>query len=95
MLHQGPHLPGHGENVGRKPHLAVPVIFFALQQLRIGHDDGKGRLQLVGGVGDKLALLLPSPLHRFHCPGGQFDADPQKSKKAEHADEDAVLDQIV
>ena len=46
-------------------------------------------------AGHKLALLLPSPLHRFHCPGGQFDADPQKSKKAEHADEDAVLDQIV
>ena len=95
LLHQGPHLPGHGEDIGGKLRLTVPVIFPALQQLGVSHDDGQGGLQLVGSVRNKLTLLLPGPFHRLYRPGGQLEADGKKGEKAEHTDEDTVLGQIV
>ena len=47
----------------------LPAFFsvrLAGRQLRRGQDHRQGRFQLVGGVGDKLLLLLPGLLHRLH-----------------------------
>ena len=37
----------------------------------VGQNDGEGGFELVGGVGHKLALLLPGPLHRAQGHGGE------------------------
>ena len=50
-------------------------------QLRVGQDDGQGRLQLVGGVGQKLPLLRPGPFHRAGHPPAQDHGHRQQQNK--------------
>ena len=94
-LHQPAHLLGHGENALGELGLGLGLVVGALKQLGVGHDDGQGGLQLVGRVGDKLPLLLPSTVHRPHRPAGQQQADDQEKPKADHADEHTGAQQIV
>ena len=82
VLHQAFHLVGHGKDAVHTAALILPVGH--LQKLCVGHDDGEGCFQLVGGVGYKLPLLVPGLLHRADHPPCQQHRNAQEYPQTQH-----------
>ena len=82
VLHQAAHLVGHGEDAVHAAALIFP--FGHLQKLCIGHDDGEGCFQFVGGIGYKLPLLIPGLLNRADHPPCQQHRNAQEYPQAQH-----------
>lgn len=85
LLHQGFHAPGLGADVVAPPGGPVGQVR-RLEHLRVGEDHRQRRFQLMGGVGEELALLAPGPLHRPGGPAGQEDGHAQKQQQRRRAD---------
>ena len=80
LLHQPLHLLGLGEDVVRPP--GGPLLQGqGGEELRVGENHRQRCFQLVGGVGEELALLAPGPLHGLCRPPGQDDRHPQQQQK--------------
>ena len=95
VLHQPPHLPGHGEDVVRHPAPGRFLTVRGLEQLGVGENDGQRGFQLMGCVGHKLALLLPGLFHRPDGPPGQQDAQHQEHREAGQPDENTAAPEIL
>ena len=94
LLHQRAHLPGHSQDALLKCFPAGLLVFPTLQQLRVGDDHRQGRFQLMGGIRQKLLLLLPRRVHRADGPPGQKQAQPQKTGKAQKPHQNRVFQEI-
>ena len=77
---------GFGEDVVRPP--GGPLLQGqGGEELRVGENHRQRRFQLVGGVGEKLALLAPGPLHGGCRPPGQDGGNPQQQQKRRQGDD--------
>ena len=90
VLHQSLHLPCLLLGVAQPLGLAVHRVRRVGQHnAGIGQDHRKRRFQLMGGVGDELALLLPGLFHRPEGQGGQKQTDEEKGGHGQQPDEQA------
>ena len=91
IQHQSPHPVRLPADVSR-PALERRVLLGAVRQdhLRVGEDHRQRRLQLVGGVGHELGLLLPGPAHGPDDQSRQKPGEGQKHRQQSQPQQQAV-----
>ena len=92
LLHQSAHLLRLGMDVAAPPGRLFRKTC-PLQQLRVGEDHRQRRLQLVGGIRQKLPLLLPCLLHRPGDPAGCRCRNAQQHQHSSQCDQQVGTDQ--
>ena len=95
ILHQRPHLMGHGQNAVFTGFSGLGLGIRLLQKLGVGQNYRQGRFQLVGGIADKLPLLGPGFFHRPGGPAGQQQGNAEKDGQTSGANQQAVFGKAV